>query len=252
MLHCNQSGEPVRLRLDGLPLAGLTGNGVRVAIVDSGVHASHPHVGNVVGGIRLRVDGQDADYVDVLGHGTAVTAAIHEKAPDAELIAVKIFDRQLTAGGDILARAICYAAGEGARLVNLSLGTTNLARAPLLERAVAAATAMGGLVVAAREVAGTEYLPGILRGVASVLLDWTVPRDELEITEDDRGITFRASGYPRPIPGVPADRNLSGASFAVANVTGFLARLCEIDAQARTPGDIVRLLSSTRNSALRA
>ena len=136
--------------------------------------------------------------------------------------------------------------------MNLSLGTTNLTRAPLLERAVAAATAMGGLVVAAREVAGTEYLPGILQGVASVLLDWTVPRDELEFTEDDRGITFRASGYPRPIPGVPADRNLSGASFAVANVTGFLARLCEIDAQARTPGDIVRLLSSTRNSALRA
>ena len=184
----------------GLPLAGFTGNGVRVAIVDSGVHASHPHVGNVVGGIRLRVDGQDADYVDVLGHGTAVTAAIHEKAPEAELIAVKIFDRQLTAGGDILARAIRYAAGEGARLVNLSLGTTNLARAPLLENAVAAATAMGGLVVAAREVAGTEYLPGILQGVASVLLDWTVPRDELEITEDDRGITFGASGYPAPSP----------------------------------------------------
>jgi hypothetical protein len=35
---------------------------------------------------------------------------------------------------------------------------------------------------------------------------------------------FRASGYPRPIPGVPADRNLHGISFAVANVTGFVAR----------------------------
>jgi hypothetical protein len=29
---------------------------------------------------------------------------------------------------------------------------------------------------------------------------------------------------PRPIPGVPVERNLSGLSFAVANATGFLAR----------------------------
>lgn len=34
----------------------------------------------------------------------------------------------------------------------------------------------------------------------------------------------RASGYPRPIPGVPPERNLKGISFAVANVTGVLAR----------------------------
>jgi hypothetical protein len=35
---------------------------------------------------------------------------------------------------------------------------------------------------------------------------------------------YRASGYPRPIPGVPPERNLSGISFAVANVTDWLAR----------------------------
>ena len=38
---------------------------------------------------------------------------------------------------------------------------------------------------------------------------------------------FRASAYPRSIPGVPRERNLSGVSFAVANVTGFLARMLE-------------------------
>jgi hypothetical protein len=32
----------------------------------------------------------------------------------------------------------------------------------------------------------------------------------------------RASGYPRPIPGVPPERNLKGISFAVANATGLL------------------------------
>ena len=35
---------------------------------------------------------------------------------------------------------------------------------------------------------------------------------------------FRASGYPRPIPGVPREKNLAGISFAVANATGFIAR----------------------------
>ena len=37
-----------------------------------------------------------------------------------------------------------------------------------------------------------------------------------------RRITLRASGYPRPIPGVPPERNLKGLSFAVANATGLL------------------------------
>ncbi len=35
------------------------------------------------------------DFVDRIGHGTAVAAAIREKAPGVELIAAKIFDRQL-------------------------------------------------------------------------------------------------------------------------------------------------------------
>jgi hypothetical protein len=29
------------------------------------------------------------------------------------------------------------------------------------------------------------------------------------------------------LPGVPVTRNLSGISFAVANMTGFVARVCE-------------------------
>jgi len=61
-----------------------TGRGVRVAVVDSGVHATHPHVGGVEQSIAVREDGSlDQDVVDRLGHGTAVTAAIREKSPDA-------------------------------------------------------------------------------------------------------------------------------------------------------------------------
>ena len=39
----------------------------------------------------------------------------------------------------------------------------------------------------------------------------------------DGSVFWRASPYPRPIDGVPPERNLKGLSFAVANVTGLLA-----------------------------
>ena len=57
-----------------------------VAVIDSGVHAEHPHVGSVAGGVTIEPDGEaHADYLDRLGHGTAVTAAILDKAPDADI-----------------------------------------------------------------------------------------------------------------------------------------------------------------------
>jgi len=64
--------------------------------------------------------------------------------------------------------------------------------------------------------------------VAGVLLDRHCARDEMRLSIDSDGTpVFCASGLPRPIPGVPAERNLSGISFAVANVSGFFARCLE-------------------------
>ena len=83
---------------------------VRIAVIDSGVHASHPHVGGVSGGIGIDEHGMPHDdYVDRLGHGTAVTAAIREKAPDADIFAIKVFDRELAATGKALVAACEYA-----------------------------------------------------------------------------------------------------------------------------------------------
>ena len=77
-------------------LAEYSGKGVCIAVIDSGVHAAHPHVGGVSGGVAIRADGTlDEDFVDRLGHGTAVTAAIREKAPAADIIAIKVFWRDL-------------------------------------------------------------------------------------------------------------------------------------------------------------
>lgn len=210
-------------------LGAATGRGVRVAVIDSGVHAAHPHVQGVWGGIGIDDNGRARDdYVDRLGHGTAVTAAVREKAPDAELYAIKVFDRELRSTGRALVEALQRARAASARIANLSLGTTNPDHEADLAREVAEAHAAGMLVVAAAPQAGNRWLPGALAGVVAVTMDLRVARDACEIDiGSDGAVRVTACGYPRPIPGVPPERNLQGISFAVANATGMLARLLE-------------------------
>ena len=235
--------EHLELRLDAPPLDEPRGDGVRVAVVDSGVHAAHPHVGGVAGGVAIGGDGGVSDdHLDRLGHGTAVAAAIREKAPEAELLAVKVFGDRLATRCTALVRGIEWAAEHGARLVNLSLGTANPAHEKRLARAVARAAERGALVVSARESDGVRWLPGSLSGAVGVLLDWSCPRHSVRVaTGGDGTPVFLASGFPRPIPGVSPARNLGGISFAVANVTGVLARLLEREPAVREAGDVFEL-----------
>src|SRR4029077_14782598 len=146
-----------------------TGKGVMVAVIDSGVHAAHPHVGGVSGGFGIREDGTVADeYVDRLGHGTAVTAAIREKAPDAGILAIKVFWKSLTTNTAMLVRAIDEAAAEGAAVINLSLGTADMQHRAALDAAVARARGLGAVVVAAHDDGGVRWLPGCLDEVIAV------------------------------------------------------------------------------------
>jgi subtilisin family serine protease len=226
----------------------LTGRGVRVAVIDSGVNTTHPHVGEVAGGIAI--DGQGierADYLDRLGHGTAVTAAIREKAPDAELFAVKVFDRSLSTNVASLVAGIDWAANAGAHLVNLSLGTPRQVHEPALREAVERAAARGTLIVSAYDDGESRWLPGSLPGVIPVLVDYTLERDRYRIT-DDGGVTlFHASGFAREIPGVPRERNLHGISLAVANMTGFSARAAEVSGD-RSLASLIRVLVAESTS----
>ena len=149
----------------------MTNRPVRVAVIDSGVNPTHPHVGGVAGGTAIAADGSSGDdYIDRLGHGTAVAAA--------------------------------------------------------LRSAVGRAAVAGALVVAAGTHDGVAYLPGSLEGVVRVELEWSCPRLAVAVVSRAEGgdTVCRASGYPRPVPGVASERNLKGISFAVANVTGVLAR----------------------------
>jgi subtilisin family serine protease len=219
-------------------LAGLTGRGIRIAIVDSGVHAAHPHVGGVAGGAGIDVHGlEHGDFVDRLGHGTAVAAAIHEKAPDAAIFVVKVFDRALSTSITSLVAAIDLAARSGTHLINLSLGTSQELHEAALRDAVARAARCGARIVSARDEGSdppVRWFPGALPGVVAVQVDWQLPRDAYEVAAIGDGLVFRASGFAREIPGVPPDRNLHGVSFAVANMTGFAARALEAIAPERS------------------
>ena len=214
---------------------------IRVAVIDSGVHAAHPHVNGVAGGVGIDNDGREHDdFIDRLGHGTAVAAAIREKAPSAEILAIKVFDRELAASGVALVAACRWALKQNATLLNLSLGTLNPDHQQALAQIVAQAREMRAILVAAGPEADKHWLPGSLPGVWKVTLDWTLPRDRCRPTlTPDGDVSIAASGFPRPIPGVPSERNLKGLSFAVANVTGLLAALFESRLAASTPREVL-------------
>jgi len=196
-------------------------------VIDSGVHESHPHINGVAGGVTIGALENDPGYTDVIGHGTAVMAAIKEKAPEADYFAVRVFYNSLRTTVDLLLRAIEWSLANRIDVVNLSLGTTNPAHRERFAPVIARAREQGLILVSARDAEGTPALPGSMPGVIGVDLDWDCPRETYYCKPAAEGLAVCASGYPRSLPGVPQSRNLHGISFAVANVTGFVTRACE-------------------------
>lgn len=142
------------------------GDGVLVAVVDSGVDATNAHLAPALaGGADLVGDGAGAHgYADLDGHGTAVAGVIAARAvdgsgvlgvaPAARLLSVRVFaentDQARQAGfGPTPARiadGIRQAVDAGAQVVSVSLSSTE--DDPALRAAVAYADAHGSLVVA--------------------------------------------------------------------------------------------------------
>lgn len=224
--------------------ARATGRGVRIAVIDSGVNPDHSHIdasrlspGVGIGGDGGIDKGPEAT-LDRLGHGTAVMAAIQEKAADATCIPIRLFHDSLKTTGFGLITALDWAISQGADIINLSLGSTNPAHAAAFAAAIERANTAGAIIVAPHEVDGAPCYPGALDGVLSVRLDWDCPRDSFRPAAGGSG-TFLASGYPRPIPGVPPRRNLYGISFATAQMSGFAA--CALEDSAMAVGGAGRI-----------
>jgi subtilisin family serine protease len=119
------------------------GAGVTVAVLDTGVDASHPMLaGRMVPGFDfVDFDSNPSEVGSVAngpyGHGTHVAGLIALVAPDAKIMPVRVLDQNGIGNIWVLAEALAYAVEHNATVINLSLSTlrrTNLLSS-ILDRA---------------------------------------------------------------------------------------------------------------------
>ena len=153
---------------------GATGKGVRVAILDSGVDASHPAVG-AVNGYVIPLEGEGgvwsydtAPHEDTSGHGTACAGIIRALAPDCEIYSVKVLGISIWGKATTFLQGVRWALDNGMQVCNLSLGTGKREYLPALHELVdEAAFRHVPLVCAARNMPGAYY-PSLFASVLSV------------------------------------------------------------------------------------
>jgi serine protease AprX len=157
------------VRADQVWKAGHTGEGIGVAVIDTGVNPVGDLAGRVVHSEDFTADQDDVDHY---GHGTFVAGMIAGTgstgvgvrgiAPDARIIALKIAGRNGAADITHVLAAIQWAVSfkdvYGIRVINLSLGTdsTQDYRVDLLNLAVERAWANGIVVVVAASNRGPD------------------------------------------------------------------------------------------------
>ncbi|MBB5781799.1 S8 family serine peptidase [Nonomuraea jabiensis] len=137
----------VSVKQVGAPQAwerGYTGAGVKVAVLDTGIDATHP---DLAGKVAARADFTEAqDERDVIGHGTHVASTIAGSgaasdgryrgvAPGVMLLDGKVCESTWCSDSAVLA-GMQWAAEQGARVVNLSLGSPDTPGTDPLEEAV--------------------------------------------------------------------------------------------------------------------
>lgn len=206
-----------------------TGRGVRVALIDSGISAGHPHVGEIAGGIGLHRVGDTIvahnDSTDVNGHGTACAGVVRWLAPDVQIFSVRILGSDLLTDGAILAHALKWCAENEMQAINVSAGSTEPSTAILLRDPLQALEDRGSLVVAAKSGQAGPDWPADCDSVLSV---GALPNaDPLCVYSSSAVSQLYACGQPRPVDGVPSSANFHGASFAAPRVTALAALLFE-------------------------
>ncbi len=202
------------------------GTRIRIGVIDTGVNPWHSHIRGGVTGLRIYLDAagrirEDDDFRDLVGHGTAVAGILRQELPDAEIFAVRVFERDLTSYPSLVARAVLRAAAEGCRVLNLSLGMPAGPGAELLAMVCHTVMETGCIIVAAGHPDNEQLLPASIPGVLGVIADDRVPAGEIRV-DHGRCYPYAASGSPRDLEGVL--ENLWGNSFACARVTAHVAR----------------------------
>lgn len=247
------------LALDAeLAWLGSRGAGTVVAVVDTGVDATHPDLtGRVLAGhdtvrddpLPVR-DGR----TDPQGHGThvaGIVAAVADNgigvaglAPQAKVLPVRVLDRWGSGYDSEIAEGIIWAADHGADVVNLSLSGPQ--PSSVLAASVAYAQAQGALVVAA---AGNDRLqgnlvqypaayPGVVGvgalGTATTAASYSSTGGYVDVAAPGSGIvsTLPRGGYG----------NLDGSSMAAPYVSAAAALLHASSGGTLAAADLARAL----------
>lgn len=259
--------------------AGLTGLGVTVAVVDSGVALDHPDFAGRIAGARSFLDGEP-DAIDRNGHGTHVASIVAGSgaadggryrgvAPDAELLIGKVCDASGLCPDSSIVAALEWAAESGATVVNLSLGAPDTPEVDPLERAIDELTAEHGTLFvaaagnapscgvrvaspstadAALSVGAVDRddeiapfsCPGPRAGDGAIKPDLTAPGVDI--------VAARAAGTPVGDQDPVGDSyaRLSGTSMATPHVVGAAAILAQLHPEWRAVELKAALIGSAR------
>ena len=153
---------------------GSTGAGVRVCILDSGIEAGHPKVGEVEGAVAFHRDEGDEVQVendtegDLCGHGTACAGIVRSIAPDCTLFSARVLGAGFKGSGPVLLAGLRWAVEQGFDVVNMSLSTTKRQFAELLHELADRAYFRRTVLVASAHNMPVESFPWRFSSVISV------------------------------------------------------------------------------------
>ena len=235
--------------------AGYTGEGVKVAVLDTGIDVNHPDLKDQIDATASFVPGEA--ITDVNGHGTHVAGTIvgtggasggdyKGVAPDADLIVGKVLGGEEGYGLDSwIIAGMEWAAQQGADVVNMSLGDSYPTDGsdPMSQTVDALSAQYGTLFVIAAGNAGPETISTPGAAASALTVAATDKQDNLAYFSSTGPLAF--SGGMKPdiaAPGVDITaarsqemtdggeglyRTISGTSMATPHVVGAAAILAE-------------------------
>ncbi|MFD5572938.1 S8 family peptidase [Streptomyces cadmiisoli] len=153
---------------------GYKGDGVKVAVLDTGYDPNHPDLKGLVSGAANFTTEENTD--DVAGHGTHVTSIVAGSgaasggkykgvAPGADILSGKVCTADGNCTFSDIIEGLAWSAEQGAKVVNLSLGDEDTPETNAVEAMVETVTREHGVLVVA--AAGNNG-PGKVLSPASV------------------------------------------------------------------------------------
>jgi subtilisin len=234
-------------------LGGSTGQGVRVCVVDSGIEAGHPRVGEVSEAVAVSIVDDEVliepdTLGDLCGHGTACAGIIRELAPDCELVSVRVLGEGFVGSGPVLVEGLRWAIEQGYDVINMSLSTTKRRFVEALHELADAAYFRRSIVVASAHNMPVASYPWRFSSVISVASHDL--EDPLAYYRNpDPPVEFFARGVDVRVAWTGGvTMRSTGNSFATPHITGICA-LIRAKHPHLNPSEVKTLLGLTAANA---